>query len=1008
MKKKYAHLFYSLIFLLVFSVEGFAQKQSISGKVSDENGETLIGVSVSIKGTQGGTTTDVSGNYQLSVEKTATFLVFSYVGYQSSEIAIEGRNAIDVKMLTDGKTLGEVVVVGYGTQKKTNLTGSVSTLNARDLENFPQSNLLNALQGQMAGLNITTPSAQPGNDAPEVNIRGIGTIGNTSPLVVIDGFQSNLANLANLTPNEVETITILKDAASAAIYGSRSANGVILVTTKKGEKNDKIKVNFDSYLGFQTATVLPDYVTSSQWLELDADAQNITLPTGLLDKINSGLFPDSLSNTRWNDLVFRTAPIRSHNLSVRGGTNKLTFQAALGYVNQEGIMRGTNSDRMNFRVNTRSEINKNITFGVNTWGNFRFIHEPFTAPTAIVTRIAQSSGLVPDFYSNGQPGVAYESTFNAQSMGAFRNPRLLTEIGKNDTKGNNLNIQGFGIVTLAKGLVFSSISTYSSNNNEGTTINPLYEYFDLQGRAAFVNRRAFLRESSTKNGQLQLQNYLTYTATLAKNHEISVLAGHEFIDFKSNFFRADGYDFPSNDVIVMDRALSDFSVAGNRSEWALQSFFGRANYAFKGKYLVEGNLRVDGSSRFPKNNRYAYFPSFSAGWRLSEEGFMKNIKQITNLKLRASWGILGNDNIGNYTATQTYNLENNYFLGNTLNFGAGVSNLANPLIRWETTTITDLGLDLALFKNKLNVTFDVYNRLTDDILYQLPLPPSMGFVNAPVQNIASVSNKGWDLEANYRFRVNKFNFNFGANLGSYNNKIEKLNGQEAVNGRFVIKEGYPINSYFGFVNDGLFRTQEEFNSGAKVGGAGEVVGSLRFIDQNGDGTINALDRVVLGNSIPKLTYGFSSRMSFVGFDLSLLFTGITGKQVYNYENGNRPGNLGTANYWSRWYTDRFTDINTTAPLPALKRQGSENPATSSFWMDDASYLRLKNFEFGYSVPTKLLKKIKMDRVRAYVSGQNMLTFTKITNVDPERFASDISNTSYPQAKTLSFGLNIGF
>lgn len=996
-----------ILFIFICPFLLMAQQKNLNGTVKDNSGEALVGVSITVKGTQRGTTTDANGKFQISVGQNAKSLVFSFVGFTNQEIPIGSTKIFDVVLLEDDNALSEVVVVGYGTQKKANLTGAVSTLQTKDIENFPQSNLLNMLQGQMSGLTITQPSAQPGNDQPEVLVRGVGTIGNTSPLVVIDGFQSNLTQLSNLTPNEVESITLLKDAASAAIYGSRSANGVILVTTKKGEKGDKMVVNFDNFYGIQRATILPEYVNSAQWLELDADAINGTLPTGLLDRVNSGLYPDSLSNTVWANEVFRDAPIRNHNISIRGGSNKLVFQASLGYQQQDGIMKGTNGDRTNFRLNTRAEVSKRVSAGLNIWGFNRFSHEPFTDVNSIMNRIAQSSGLVPVRYSNGNWGVRYEAIYNNAIWNNFRNPLLLTTIGRNDNKSLNLNVQGFAIIELAKGLTFSSITTASRTNANGNLFNPTYEYTDLQGRPFFVNRRAYLRESNTVTDQTQLQNYLTYTKTFNKFHDVTLLAGHEFINFKSKFFRVDGFDFPSNDVVQMDRALSDISTEGNTNEWALQSFFGRANYAFKNKYLFEANLRVDGSSRFPDTDRYAFFPSFSVGWNITNEAFLKEVSWLSTLKLRASWGKLGNDNIGNYTAIQTYNLENNYYFGNVLNFGAGISNLANPEIRWETTTIQNIGLDMAFLKNKITANIDLYDRLTDGILYRLPLPPSMGNVNAPVQNIASVRNRGLDLDVFYRTKIKKLNLTFGGNISSFTNKVEKLNGQQAISGRFIITEGHPINSYFGYVNDGLFRTEEELKNGAKTG-TSEVVGSLRFVDQDKNGVINALDRVVLGNSLPKFSYGFSTRLGYVGFDATLNFIGVAGKNVYNYENGNRPGNLAQMNYWSRWYEGRWTPDNPDAPLPALKRQGPENAAASSFWIDNADFLRLKNFELGYTIPKKITKKASIERLRVYIAGQNMLTFTKIVNVDPERFSNDISNNSYPQARVMSFGINTTF
>jgi TonB-linked SusC/RagA family outer membrane protein len=979
----------------------------VTGTVVDEKGLPLPGASVKIKGTTIITSTDSNGQFILKNLKERPTLVISFTGYVTLEVVATGTGPLAIKLEKDLLNLTEVVVVGYGTQKKPNLTGAVAVVDFQDLGNIPQANTINILSGRMPGVSVVQAGAEPGEDGGEVTIRGTGTLNDASPLVIIDGVQATLSDLGNLTPQEISSVTVLKDASSAAIYGSRGANGVVLVTTKMPDK-ERISIDFSAYTGMQKATTLPDLVQSWQYMALMNEATTTKrYSDALIEDAKNGLFNDNLANTRWLEEIYKPAPLTNYNLSASGKTKGTSFMLSGGFFNQEGILKGTSSDKYSIRGNMLTTVTSKIKAGLNIWGYTRKTEHPF-ASTAELTRQALQVPIMPVRYANGEYAVYAENLFGGVKL--VPNPVLNAEIGyanKNDMK---MTVQPSLEVSILKGLTFKTAFTYSYGNEKGESFNPTYSYNSNFGLPAYVNDVSQLTNSNIETKQMQWNSTLSY-ATTVKKHAFNALLGHEILDYSQTFFSARGDNLPNNNLTVLSTAVSNFLVNGSKQEWALQSFFGRVNYAFDDKYLVEMSIRSDGSSRF--NGEYRYSPSGSIGWVLSRENFMKKLDPVISfMKIRAGYGKLGNDRIGNYTFQQALNIGEYYTVGGKLRTTASITNFGNPNITWEQTTTTNLGLDLGFLKNRLNVNIDLYKKVTDGILFQLPLPLSFGNAKSPFQNVAQVSNKGFEISVEHKNIVGKVRYKVAVNYSYNKNNIDQLNKQRVILGStatYLLEEGSPVNSWFGYVSDGLYIQQDQDSNYPKFNSA-VVVGSVKFLDINGDGVVNDLDRKVIGDGSTPHVFGISGGVEFKGFDFTFLAQGIAGKDIYIYDYGNRPGNGGLINFWQEWWDRSYHPTrNPGGDLPIIKSQSPEAGAPSSFWLKNSSYVRLKNVEIGYTVPKSILAKASISRMRFFVSGQNILSISSLTkNLDPERANSQELNRSYPQTSIYSLGINASF
>lgn len=1001
-------------------------ERAVVGVVNDEKGQSVPSASVLVTGTQIGTLTDLDGKFFLTVPAGHDTLTVSFVGFETQTIEIGNtEGGIEVVLRETTNNLNELVVVGYGAQKRSNITGAVSDVNFKDLENIPQSSVINMLSGRMAGVSIVQPGGEPGSDQGSILVRGIGTLNDASPLVVIDGAVSNLTTFNNLTPTEIASVTVLKDASSAAIYGARGANGVILVTTKEPQKS-RLNINLNLSNSIQNATYLPQFVNSWQWMVLhnEATASPTALPTATpsyplyaIENLKNGIVNDTFANADWVGETYRLGMLRNANMSINGGNNNASFQGSFGVVDQEGIMKGFSSRRYNYRSNIRLKASETIDIGLNFFGYLQSNNAPYVGSAGIINRINQAYPIIPVKYSNGDWGVNYPGApagTGTQSIFSSNNPVLTTEIGRNERKTLNNNMLAFMNYRPFAGLLLRGSFSYATDNAVTEAFNPTYDYRGLiPTQTGMQNQKNTLVNNNTTNRQIQSQVTASYNKVFKGKHGLGLLAGYEYTDYQDSYFEAEGRDLPSNDIQVLGNALSDLRVAGDKNAWRVQSLFGRVNYSFDNKYLLEGNLRVDGSSRFPLNEKYGVFPSFSAGWVVSNESFFKPLsKAISLLKFRGGWGVVGNDRIGNYPYQQVYSTRSFYPVGDLLNVGVSQNRFSNPNIRWEETAVTNLGMDAAFMNNRLFLNLDVFNKVTDGILYQLALPASFGAVTPANLNVATVSNKGIEANLEYKTQIaKKIFFNLGVNFSYVKNNVDKLQSREAVNGSFILREGYPLNSYYLMQYQSIYKDSADFDKHPIFNNNpfSKRIGAMYFEDANGDGLSTLDDRVAKRSANTPYTFGSTLGVSFKGFDLNVLIQGVKDKYIYIVDSGNRPGNAGNTQFWKEWWDNRYDPVaNPNGTWPVLKRQSPETNS-STFYLRDASYIRIKNIELGYSLPSALLKKWGMRNFRVYLTGNNLFTFSNlIKQIDPERANGAVTNSQYPQLKTMTVGLNVGF
>ncbi len=1000
--------------------------------VSGANGESIPGVSITVKGTTAGTVTGADGSFSLTVPSRQSVLVFSNIGYNSQEIPVGSQTDINVTLQEDVALLSEVVVVGYGEQKKINLTGAVETIRFDDAVNIPVTNSSQMMYGRFSGVQLTQSSGLPGADGSSINIRGIGTFGNSSPLVVIDNIQYNgLTEFNNLAPSDIESISVLKDASASAIYGARGANGVIVVTTKKGTKG-KLTVDYNAYTGFQRVTVVPEYLDAVNYAilrnERDRNTNGANAPLryseSVIQAIRDGSNPDQYANTNWARETLRDAPIQNHYLSFSGGSDNLTYRVSLGYLNQQAIVRGKfKSDRYTLGLNLSTKASQWLTISNVTnayWSKFRGPSGgagAITGETGIINQFQRSSPTIPAYYANGEFGIVDGAYQNVNFSYPATNA-LQTGV-RGDNEQDNINIsERIGLsAKIAKGLTFETSGSLVLNFQNTSDFTPTLTTRDYAGNIVNQGLLNSLNNDLNFNYRLLNENILRYATSWNQTHNLQLMAGHSVIYDKDDGFSGSLQGFPSDNIQEFNGGgVINPSVSGAASEVAWQSFFGRVNYNYKEKYLLELNLRRDGSSKFGPSKRYGNFPSVSAGWNIARESFMRDVQWVSNFKIRSSWGISGNDRIGNYIYEQTYNTGLDYVLGNDVVVGGvALTSLANPNITWETIRQFNLGLDLELFQNRLYFSADYFRRNSTDILYtNFPVPNSLGVTNLAAQNAAGMLNKGLELTTNYSETFGGVKVNLGANVTRMaNNQVTSLGpgGEETISGNSIIRIGQPFNAYYGYQALGVFQTKEEV-AGAPVqfGSPLTAPGDLRYADVSGadgqpDGKVDAFDRVVIGNPFPKLIYNFNANLEYRGFDFTILFQGLDRVDRILSGNGQLPMADERNNALSYWI-NRWTPENPSTELPRLG--GVNNTVFSSFYVEDASFLRLKNLELGYTLPVKLSGKAGIRKLRVFVSGQNLATFTKLKNFDPERTSGGNTDRLTPLYKIYSLGLNLKF
>ncbi|MDL2208214.1 TonB-dependent receptor [Parabacteroides sp. OttesenSCG-928-O15] len=981
--------------------------RSITGTIVDERGEPIIGANVMEQGTTNGIVTDVDGKFALTVSPNAVLIV-TYVGYLTQRINTAGRNSLSIVLSEDMQTLEEIVVVGYGSQKKANLTGAVNTVKSDQIANKPVTSLVSALAGEAAGVTVTQRSGQPGPDQGEIRIRGVGTWGNAAPLVLVDGISMDINNVV---PSEVESVSILKDAASASIYGSRAANGVILITTKQGEKG-KIKLNYDGNIGFQTPTRIPEMVSSWQYAELynqgmanEGRASDL-FPAERIARMKAGGDPDRLEgNTDWyKEALNWAAPQQIHQVSATGGNDRMTYMGMLGYSNQQGIIPSTSYERFNTRINTKTQLTSwlNLAFNMSYINGTR--EEPADGAQNAFMYIARALPHIPTKFSDG--------TWSYYSI--QKNPIRFAngDYGLNKISTSATSVQISPEITPIKGLLIKGVLGYESNTVLNKTFNKIVEYEDFEpaGQSSLLDgarNKQTDRWSLYRN--LTANASATYEIDLGKN-SFKVLLGASAESFKYAYTLASRQDFPNNDFTEINAGDPNTSAAeGNSTYSALVSAFGRLNYVYDDKYLFEANFRYDGSSKFARGNRFGLFPSFSVGWRLSEEAFFENLKaHIPNLKLRASWGKLGNQQISDYQYLSTFGSSGAYLFNGAINSGYAETVMGNQAITWETAKNYNIGIDFSLFDNRLQTVFDWYKRDTEDILLALKAPATLG-ISPSMQNAGSVENKGWELSINWQDKINKdFSYRVGFNLSDVKNKITDLRGYKSPTNSLTIRiEGQPIDALFGWETLGICVNEEQFEEHKAVMrtyNGNWNIGDLIIHDRSKDGKIGAEDKIVMGNQIPRFTFGVNLGFEYKKLDFSCFFQGVGKADGYVTNIMLKPLNNISARM--DHYTDSFNpaDPNPKAYYPRLLATYEYNyDQNLSYWVQDASYIRLKNVQLGY---TFNFPKLGIEKLRLMFSGENVFTLTNFIAWDPETRVG--SSSMYPLVAVYSFGVNVTF
>lgn len=968
--------------------------KKVYGKVIDTGGAPVIGANVTQKGTTNGTITDIDGNFTLEVPKGASIIV-SYIGYNVQELMVTSNTQYEVVLKEDTQNLEEVVVVGYGTQKKVNLTGSVTTIKSDQLQNRVASNVTNLLVGQMPGVTILQSSGQPGSDTGALRVRGIGTMNSgASAMVIVDGVESTMNSV---DPNDIDNISILKDAAASSIYGVRAANGVILITTKKGAQG-KAKVSYDGYIGWQEATRIPTFLGSYDFAVLMNEAykndgtseSNLPYSAEELQKFKDGSDPLNYPDSDWLDaLLSENGLFHNHHLSVNGGTQDIHYAVSLGYHNKEGLIPNTSYTKYTFRSNLDAKINKRLSFNMNLSGYRGDQLAPSTSVANIIHYAYRETPVTPIQAPDGHY-VRFKNEHNSIASARESGTSRTYDYGFSGSAGleykilDGLKLRGSSSVRyqLSEGANHAyTMSYYSPGDYENlkTTANSVY---NVDGKTLEVN----------------LQAYLDYNKTFGK-HSVSALLGYSQLYNRYKYLYAYRKNLPDSNTLDQINAGEETGqlTAGYETEYALRSGFARVNYAYDDRYLFEANVRYDGTSRFPKNGRFGAFPSFSVGWRISEEEFFK-ADWVDNLKLRASWGLLGNQDIGDYAFYNTYSFGYNYNFGGTKVPTISITSpMANENIGWEKTEQINVGIDASLLSNKLTVTADFFRKQTKEILLTLPILDMVG-IGAPYQNAGAVRNTGFELQIGHNNRINQFQYAITANISYVKNKITDLKGADTP-GQSV---GDPLSAYYGYICDGIFRTQEDIDNHADQSAFGTpVLGDLMYRDVTGEGVIDSNDRVILGSTFPKWNFGLNLSASYKCFDISALLQGAADvKAMTPYEIGWAFYNGGKV---IDKYLDRWSPENPNGSMPRLSMSNSSNRIVSSFWVTDASYVKMRNLQVGYSIPKRILNQAKITRLRVYCSIDNLFTITGFDGTDPEA-----TGNVHPLTRSYSFGVNLSF
>jgi TonB-linked SusC/RagA family outer membrane protein len=1009
MKKLYLFVWMGLTLLSVS--ESVAQKLVVKGNVKDTDGHELPGVNVVVKGSSQGTTTDGSGSYSIRVDQLDAILVFSFVGYQPKEEKPGSRAVLNVVLSTDDKTLNEVVVVGYGTQRKSDITGSIGSVSAKELRSFPVARVDQALQGRSPGVVVQNNDASP-NASVSIRIRGSNSInGSNDPLVVINGFIGG--DLSSVNPNDIENIEVLKDASATAIYGSRGANGVLLITTKKGATGKPV-VQINTFVGSQSLRKKLDLLPAGQYAEsVNANRQEIGA-NPVYSAAEVAAFK-AKGGTDWQDQIFRTAMQQSHQVSVSGGGQNVSYYLSGNFIDNNGIIKGTSFKRYSLRSNIESQLSDKLKAGINL-----FLSQSADHPTAL-NGFSGANGGSPVFAARlWAPTLSvYDSlgnyTLPSGKVGphTLYNPLAMAVEPIRDNRQTTTEVNTYLNYTIIKGLTAQVMGAARLiDDEESYYINTKGTGGVGDAQAGITNRRRML---------LQNTNQLTYQKSIGTAHNLSITAVYEQQreEYNDNFAGSKGFNTDALTYNNLGFGNSPYYPSSNRTTKTIQSVMGRINYAYNDRYLLSFTSRYDGASVFGQDHKWGFFPSAAAAWRISNEDFFKNVSQISNLKLRASYGLTGSQGVAPYTSLDQLNTYSAYPInGSTLSPGVTLGVQGNPDLRWEKTAQMDLGLDVGLLNNRIEFTVDLYRKKTSDLLLNVPLPLTSGYTSV-LKNVGQVENKGIELSLGGTPIRGAFTWNSTANMAINRNKVLALSGGDEITlgapglpnfgNTIFLTVGQPMGVLKGYSQNGTWGTAEA-DQAVKYGA---IPGSPKYIDQNNDGVINDKDITSMGTTFPKFTYGWTNTFSYSNFDLNVFIQGVSGNQIYNLSRVYMDRTSSDADATSTRILDRWTPDHQNTNVPSFAGTNKSELLQSNRWLENGSYLRVKTITLGYNLPKAIANVAKIKAARLYVSGVNLITLTNYTGYDPEaRTGVDtfggIDLASYPAQKTYTVGLNVTF
>lgn len=974
----------------------FAQQITVQGIVKDQTGETVIGASVMEKGTTNGTITGIDGDFSLNMSPNGT-LVVSFVGYKTQEVQVKGQKQLQVVLSEDAEMLDEVVVIGYGTMKKSDLTGAVSSIGNKDIKDSPVSNLGQAIQGKISGVQIVD-AGKPGDNV-SIKIRGLGSINNCDPLVVIDGVPTDLG-LSSLNMADVERLDVLKDASATAIYGSRGANGVVMITTKRGTEG-KGKLAVSANYSFQNATNVPSLLNAAQYAELSNDMM-----------VNSGRNPNPEwanpyelgAGTDWVDELLRTGVMQNYTVSYSGGKEKSHYYVSGGFLDQSGIVKSVNYRRFTFQSNSDAQVLKwlkfsnNITFSADTKKSGSY-------------NIGDALKALPIYPVKNEDGSWSGPDGNSEWYGSTRNPIGPTELNKSQTDGYNFLANLTAELTFTKWLKFKSTFGYDAKFWFIDNFTPKYNWKPTP------TEETSRYKSDNKSFTYLWDNYFLFDHTFAEKHRVGLMAGMSAQWNTNDYLNAQKNVFMFDNVHEMDNGEEMYAIGGNETEWALLSYMARVNYSYEDRYLLTATIRRDGSSRFGKKHRWGTFPSVSVAWRASQEKWFPKNDYINDLKVRAGYGVTGSQaSVGNYSYLASYNTSVYPFGISSGNQTALVSStLANPYIHWEEVAQTNIGFDASLFNSRVMFSFDAYLKETRDMLVKASIPITSGFEDTTTTytNAGKVRNQGIEMSLHTINLTGELGWETNVTATYNKNKIKDLNSDvpyyiNQINNSYVtmLAKDYPINVFYGYVTDGIFQNQSEVNTHAVQPGA--EPGDIRFRDLNNDGVINDSDRTVIGNPNPSWLFSMSNSLSYKGFELSVFLQGIAGNKIYNANNIDNTGMAAAYNQTTD-VLKRWQGEGTSNSMPrAVFGDPNQNTRVSDRFVENGSYLRLKNITLSYTFPKQWLQKAQIENARLSLSCENVATITGYSGFDPEVGINGIDQNRYPISRTFSLGLNFNF